>query len=92
VQRGGLRARLVRVTTGDTLDLGQGHLMSFFLSGTPRWPEGTPPRPHHPPSNTLDLGQGHLMSFFLSGTPRWPEGTSPRPHHQIHRPCPHALG
>jgi hypothetical protein len=41
LQRGGLRARLVRVSTGDTLDLGQGHQMSFFLSGTPRWPEGT---------------------------------------------------
>jgi len=38
-KRGGMRARLVRVTTGDTLDLGQGHQMSFFLSGTPRWPE-----------------------------------------------------
>jgi len=39
-KRKGLRARLLRVKTGDSLDIGQGHNFSFFLAPTPRWAEG----------------------------------------------------
>lgn len=39
-KRNGLRARLVRPKTGDHLDIGQGHDLSFFMAPTPRWPDG----------------------------------------------------
>ncbi|NEZ65945.1 flavin oxidoreductase [Leptolyngbyaceae cyanobacterium CCMR0082] len=40
LKKSGLVWSVVPVRTGDTLDLGQGHCLSFISVPTPRWPDG----------------------------------------------------
>jgi flavorubredoxin len=39
-KRGGLRARLRTIKSGDGLDLGGNRVLSFTTTPTPRWPDG----------------------------------------------------
>ncbi len=40
LKKSGLATAVTPVRTGDTLDLGQGHRLSFVTVPTPRWPDG----------------------------------------------------
>ena len=41
-QGDGLRARLLRVKTGDKLSINEKRALEFQLTNTPRWPDGEP--------------------------------------------------